>query len=180
MAAVYGPMAAQLGDSLHLSQPVRRIGQDADGVTVRSDHMTVRARRAVVAVPIAIASHIIYQPMLSVDRSFLHQRMPGGAVYKINIVYDEPFWRADGLSGQSAAPNTPAPVTIDACTDTGSPGVLCVIVEGPDARKVCTMEPMARRRLVVDELANALAPRRVRHWTSSNRTGPPNATRAAA
>jgi monoamine oxidase len=43
MGAVYRPMAAEIGDSLHLSQPVRRIGQDADGVTVRSDDMVVRA-----------------------------------------------------------------------------------------------------------------------------------------
>ncbi len=61
----------------------------------------VRARRVVVAVPISIASQIIYEPMLPVDRSFLHQRMPLGAVFKIALVYDEPFWRADGLSGQS-------------------------------------------------------------------------------
>ena len=65
MGAVYGPMAAEIGDSLHLSQPVRRIDQDADGVTVRSDDMTVRARPGrSVAVPIAIASQIIYEPML--------------------------------------------------------------------------------------------------------------------
>jgi monoamine oxidase len=152
MGAVYGPMAEALGDSLHLCQPVRRIEQDGDGVTVRAEDMSVRARRAVVAVPIAIASQILYEPMLSVDRSFLHQRMPGGAVYKINIVYDEPFWRADGLSGQSAAPGTPAPVTIDACTETATPGVLCVIVEGPGAREMCPMEPKDRRALVLDEL----------------------------
>jgi monoamine oxidase len=121
-------------------------------VTVRADDTTVRARRAVVAVPIAIASQILYEPMLSVDRSLLHQRMPSGAIYKINIVYDEPFWRADGLSGQSAAPGTPAPVTIDACTDTASPGVLCVIVEGPIARELCGMDAAARRTLVIDEL----------------------------
>jgi monoamine oxidase len=153
MGAVYGPMAAAIGDSLHLSQPVRRIDQDHEGVTVRADDMTVRARRAVVAVPIAIASQIIYEPMLSVDRSLLQQRMPSGAIYKINIVYDEPFWRADGLSGQSAAPGTPAPVTIDACTDTASPGVLCVIVEGPTARELCAVDATERRTLVLDELA---------------------------
>ena len=66
---------------------------------MRSDDMSVRAQRVVVAVPIAIAGQIIYEPMLSVDRSFLHQRMPSGAIFKINIVYDEPFWRSDGLSG---------------------------------------------------------------------------------
>ena len=69
MGAVYRPMAAEIGDSLHLGQPVHRIIQDAQGVTVCSDDMTVYARRAVVAVPLAIASHIDYEPMLPVDRS---------------------------------------------------------------------------------------------------------------
>ncbi|OOK80893.1 flavin containing amine oxidoreductase family protein [Mycobacterium kansasii] len=73
-------------------------------MTIRSDHLTVRARRAIVAIPLAIANSIDYEPVLPVDRALLHHRMPSGAVYKISIVYDEPFWRADGLSGQSAAP----------------------------------------------------------------------------
>jgi monoamine oxidase len=159
MGAVYRPMTAQLGDAVYLGQPVRTIAQDDDGVTVRSDDITVRARRAIVAVPIAIAGQIIYEPMLSVDRSFLHQRMPGGAVIKVNIVYDEPFWRADGLSGQSAGPGTPAPVTIDACTDSGTPGVLCVIVEGPIARDMCRLDEGKRRELVLAELATRFGPK---------------------
>jgi monoamine oxidase len=153
MGAVYGPMAAEIGDSLHLSRPVRRIEQDDDGVTVRCDGDTVRAQRVIVAVPIAIASHIVFDPMLPADRAFLHQRMPTGAIYKINIVYDEPYWRAAGLSGQSAAPGTAAPVTIDGCTDTGSPGVMCVIVEGPSARDLGRLEPGARRTAVLSALA---------------------------
>ena len=44
MGAVYGPMAEEIGDSLHLSAPVRRIDQNDDGVTVSSDGVTVRAR----------------------------------------------------------------------------------------------------------------------------------------
>jgi len=152
MGAVYQPMAADIGDSLHLSQPVRRIDQDADGVTVRSDNMTIRARRGIVAVPIAIASQIIYEPMLPIDRSLLHQRMPSGAIYKINIVYDEPFWRNDGLSGQSAAPGSPATVTIDASTDAERPGVLCVIVEGPVAREIATLDADERRLTILAEL----------------------------
>ncbi|HZN78554.1 MAG TPA: FAD-dependent oxidoreductase [Mycobacterium sp.] len=152
MGAVYGPMAAEIGDALHLSQPVRRIDQDIDGVTVRSDDMVVRAQRVIVAVPLAIASQIIYEPMLPVDRSFLHQRMPSGAIYKINIVYDEPFWRNDGLSGQSAAPGSPATVTIDASTDAPRPGVLCVIVEGPIARQIGRLDADDRRRTILAEL----------------------------
>jgi monoamine oxidase len=153
MGAIHRPMVAELGDSIHLSQPVRSIFQDADGVVVRSDDMVVRARRAIVAVPIAIASQIIYEPMLPVDRTFLHQRMPLGAVFKIALVYDEPFWRADGLSGQSFAPGSPANLTIDSCTDAGRPGVLTVITEGPEARRIGQLPEPERRRAVLDAVA---------------------------
>src|SRR3984957_18198958 len=45
MGAIHRAVVAGLGGALHLSQPVRTIAQDADGVTVRSDDMVVRARR---------------------------------------------------------------------------------------------------------------------------------------
>ncbi|UAK35251.1 FAD-dependent oxidoreductase [Nocardia asteroides] len=152
MGAVYGPMAAELGDSIHLSQPVRCIHQDAEGVTVRAAQVTMRARRAIVAVPLAIADQIAYKPMLPVDRWFLHQRMPSGSIIKISVVYEEPFWRADGLSGQSAAPGSPATITIDACTDTGRPGVLCVIVEGPIARQLGRLDDAERKSAILGAL----------------------------
>jgi len=123
------------------------------GVTVRSDDMVMRARRVVVAVPISIAGQILYEPMLPVDRSFLHQRVPLGAVFKIALVYDEPFWRADGLSGQSFAPGSPANLTIDSCTDTGSPGVLTVITEGPEARRLGELGDFVRKGAVLDAVA---------------------------
>jgi monoamine oxidase len=154
MGAIYRPMAAELGDAIQLSQPVRSITQDADGVTVRSDRESVSARHAIVAVPLAIASQIVYEPMLPTDRSFLHQRMPSGAVVKISIVYDEPFWRADGLSGQSAAPGTLPTITIDGCPDTGSPGVLVVVIEGPTARQYDRLDEAERRQTVLGALVD--------------------------
>ena len=153
MGAVHRAVATELGDAIHLSQPVRSIEQSADAVVVRSDDMVVNARRAIVAVPISIASQIRYEPMLPVARSFLHQRMPSGAVYKIALVYDEPFWRADGLSGQSFTPGSPANLTIDSCTDTGSPGMLTVITEGPEARRLGGLGDDERRNAVLNAVA---------------------------
>ncbi len=153
MGAIYGAVAAELGDALRLSQPVRRIEQ-GDSVTVRSDELTVRARRVVVTVPLAIAGQIVYEPMLPVDRSFLHQRMPSGAVVKVSVVYEEPFWRASGLSGQSAAPGSLAGLTIDACTDTGTPGILCVITEGLAAHQLGRLEGKERRAAILHELVD--------------------------
>jgi monoamine oxidase len=154
MGAIYRPMAAELGDALHLSRPVRRIAQDADGVTVVADGLTVRARRVIVTIPMAIAGSIVYEPMLPADRAFLHQRMPGGAVIKTSVIYDEAFWRSDGLSGQSAAPHTPATLTIDACTDTGNPGIMCVITEGPAARRLTRLDEAERKATVIGELVS--------------------------
>jgi monoamine oxidase len=154
MGAIYRPMVAEIGDALHLSQPVRQIAQDADGVTVSAADMTVRARRVIVAIPLAIATSILYEPMLPVDRAFLHQRIPSGAVIKISAIYDEPFWRADGLSGQSSSPNSAATLTIDACTDTADPGVMCVITEGPAARRLTKLDEAERKAAVVAELVD--------------------------
>ncbi|ETW22808.1 flavin monoamine oxidase family protein [Mycobacterium gastri] len=154
MGAIYRPMAAELDDAITLSRPVRSISQDSDGVTVQADGLTVRAGRAIVAVPLAIASQIVYEPMLPTDRSFLHQRMPSGAIVKISIVYDEPFWRVGGLSGQSAAPGSLATVTIDGCPDTGTPGVLVVVIEGPTARQYERLDEAGRRQAVLDALVD--------------------------
>jgi len=154
MGAVYRPIAAELGDVVRLSQPVRRVAQNSDGVTVSSDDVTVRARRAIVAVPMAIASQLAFEPMLPADRSFLHQRMPLGAVVKIALVYDEPFWRDDGLSGQSFDPGSAASLTIDSCTNAVPPGILTVITEGPAARRLNRMDPADRRNAVMDAVAS--------------------------
>jgi len=154
MGAIYRQVAAKVGDALQLSRPVQQIAQDADGVTVRSDDLTVRAQRVIVAVPLAVAGQISYEPTLPIDRSYLNQRMPSGAIVKISVVYDEPFWRADGLSGQTAAPGSVTTLTIDACTDTVTPGVMCVITEGPAARRLGRFAPADRRAAVVSELVD--------------------------
>lgn len=178
MGAVYRPIVAELGDALHLSHPVRQIAQDADGVTVTADGLTVRARRVVVAIPLAIAASIHYEPMLPVDRALLHQRMPSGAVIKTSVVYDEPFWRADGLSGQAAAPGSPATLTIDACTDTGTPGIMCVITEGPAARRMTKLDEAERKAILIEELvyrfgSKAKAPLEFheQNWTTERYSG---------
>lgn len=159
MGAIYGPMAAELGEALHVSQPVHAVTQDDSGATVHGDGMTVRAGQVIVAVPLAVAHQICYEPMLPVDRLFLHQRMPSGAVFKISVVYDTAFWRADGLCGQSAAPGNPATLTIDACTDTGSPGIMCVISEGPAARRLGLLDAAERKAVMIAELVDRFGPK---------------------
>lgn len=159
MGAIYRPMADRLADVLSLCAPARSISQDSAGVTVRCDSREVRGSRVIVAVPVAIAGQIVYEPALPVDRSLLHQRMPSGAVLKCHALYDEPFWRADGLTGQSAAPGTAAAVTIDAGMHEDGPGVLAIVTEGPTARTLSRMATADRRAAIIDALAHRFGPK---------------------
>ena len=77
-------------------------------------------------------------------------------------MYEEPFWRADGYSGQTAEPGSAAEVTLDASPASGSPGVLAAFAFGPVARRLEALDAGARRKALLDALAARLGPRAAR------------------
>src|SRR5205085_1701852 len=83
-------LAAELGDRVVLGAAVTDIAWDESGVRVTAGATTVRARRAVIAVPPPLAARMRFTPGLPGDRDQLVQRMPMGRVIKVNVVYDEP------------------------------------------------------------------------------------------
>jgi monoamine oxidase len=137
-------MAAELGDRVELSSPVRAIRTDGEGVVAGE----VSARRAIVAVPPALAGRIEYDPPLPGARDQLTQRMPMGTVIKCMAVYDEPFWRDDGLSGQAISLPGPAQVVFDNTPPNGSPGLIAFL-EGRDARELTAVPESERREAVL-------------------------------
>ncbi|MBV9601274.1 MAG: FAD-dependent oxidoreductase, partial [Chloroflexi bacterium] len=100
-------MAAALGDQLVLSAPVRAIDSTGSLVEVTADGRTVEARHVILAVPPALAAGIQYGPQLPATRAQLLQRLPMGSLTKAEAVYDRPFWRDAGLSGQSLLDGEP-------------------------------------------------------------------------
>ena len=46
--------------------------------------------------------------MLPDDRTTLYRKAIAGPESKTLVVYDEPFWRADGFSGQTSEPGSAA------------------------------------------------------------------------
>ena len=104
-------LAEQLGDRVRLGAPVRRIDHKDAGVTVLADGVLATGRAAVVAVPPTLAARIDYEPALPAYRDQLTQRVPAGSVIKCNLVYDAPFWRDEGLTGQATGDQGPVKVT---------------------------------------------------------------------
>jgi monoamine oxidase len=157
-------LAAKLGDALQLSSPVRLIRQRSAGVEVVSDRLTVDARRVIVATPPLLASRIEYDPVLPAAQTQLLRRMLSGSIVRGITIYDEPFWRNDGLSGMSVAPDLPIPVALDQSPRSEKPGILSSYMFGPQAVRAAALDPAERRDVWLRALAarygsKALSPR---------------------
>jgi monoamine oxidase len=152
-------LAARLGDQVVTGTPAREIEWDGAGAEVRAPGHQVRAQRVVLAVPPPLAARIRFWPGLPSERDQLTQRMPMGWTIKVNVVYDEPFWRADGLSGQANSDLRPLGTVFDNTPPSGRPGVLVGFLEARHAQAAARLDQGQRRGLVLDDLAGYFGPR---------------------
>ncbi len=83
----------------------RRCAGVRRGVEVDAGDVRVEARAAIVAVAPNLAGAIRFEPALPAWRMRLQQASSQGSVTKYLAVYDQPFWREDGLSGEGFAPH---------------------------------------------------------------------------
>lgn len=112
--------------------------------------------------PPALAGRICYDPPLPGDRDQLTQAAPMGSVIKCLAVYDEPFWRTDGYTGQLSADTGAVRVIFDNCPPGGSPGVLLGFLDGAQARRLARAGPAERRQEVLAAFARYFGPRALR------------------
>ncbi len=190
-------MAAELGDRVVLGAPVesvtyrpadvaigaRLVATGADPADPSSPHdpLRVRARRAVFAMSPVLCGRLTYTPPLPGGRDQLSQRMPMGAVTKVHVLYDRPFWREDGLNGQIVAPESALGSTFDNSPEDASHGAIVGFVAGDDCRRLERAGPEVRRELMLADLERAFGPRARRpievveqHWPAEpfTRGGP--------
>ena len=157
-------MAAELFDALYLRCPVRSITQQHDNVVVAAGgdvtgDVIVHAPRIVVALPPALALEILFTPELPSDREALFRGAVAGPESKTLLVYDEPFWRADGFSGQTSEPGSPSEVTIDASPADAGYGALASFTFSHVAEQYDGLPADERHRTLLDALSSRLGPR---------------------
>jgi len=149
-------LAAPLGERVLLGHVVRAIEQDARGVTVRfTDGRTREASRVIVAIPPTLAGRIEYSPSLPARRDQLTQRMPMGTVIKTIAIYERPFWRERGLSGQAVFEDGPVQVSFDTTPKGGAPGMLVGFCLADRARALLDRTTEERAPLVLESFARA-------------------------
>jgi monoamine oxidase len=152
-------MAVELGESVALSSPVSAVTQRGGVVEVQASSTVVTARHVVLALPRALAAGIRFQPALPADHALLLHQMPAGTELKTVAVYEEPFWRADGISGNTVATDDLIEVTLDT-TQPGHPqGVIGTYSAGPRARALWSMGESNRRSVLTKMLSTRLGPK---------------------
>lgn len=173
-------LAEGLGDRLRLNAPVRRIEQGQGSVCVVAEGFTATAERVIVTLPPTLAGRLVYDPPLPGVRDQLTQRTPAGSLIKLMVVYDEPFWRREGLTGQAYSDVGPLRLVFDNSPPDGSPGALLGFMEGQDGRRMSRLsrEEREKRRWVASSATSA--PGRGGTWSISRKTGWPTPGRGAA
>lgn len=152
-AEIPNRLAALISDHIVFESPVQLIEHGTDRVTVHCrGGRTATGRRVIVALSPMLAGRIGYDPPLSGYRDQLTQRMPNSAAMKAFFIYDEPFWRADGLNGQLISDIGPARMSNDTCILGDEHGVILLFLEGEQARTHTHWSEEERRAALTAEL----------------------------
>jgi len=154
--------AAELGDDVVLSSPVRTINweEGREGgthrVTVVSDRATVTARFVVMAVPPNLYSRVSYNPPLPRRQHQMHQHQSLGLVIKVHAVYSTPFWREDGLSGTCFGADALVQEVYDNTNHEDPRGTLVGFVSDEKADAMFELSAEERRRAILESIASFL------------------------
>ena len=147
--------AELLGNRVRTSAPVRRITQDGDGVTVSTDTDQISAKYVIVTTATEHRGGIEFEPALPEPAQGLIKSWGLGALSKAFVAYDKPFWRAKGLSGESATDTATVFATFDVSPSADGPGILMAFC---DPLVFDTHAPQVRKAQVVEQLTGLFGP----------------------
>lgn len=146
MSAIIDGLVAELPDTrLHLGSSVNQLSS-AGSVTL-SDGRKLVANQIVLALPPRVAATLDFSPALTPQSLRMLESIPTwmGGQAKFLAIYDKPFWRDDGFSGDATSRRGPLAEIHDASDMAGTPAALFGFVG----------IPVATRRNRADELKAA-------------------------
>lgn len=147
-------MADELGDVVRLDSPVAKITHtESSGIVTLRDGATLEGRWVVNTMPPRLAVQLEYEPQLPQWRVDLSNSVTPGNVIKAVLVYETPFWREQGYSGQSSVDQGAVRVTFDTTTGENQRGLLMGFFEGEQASSLARRSQELRKRAFVDSAA---------------------------
>ena len=137
--------------SIRLNSPVKSISQHEDGVTVLGSDFSYQPRNIIVAIPPVLISNIEFTPTLPILKTQLIDKMSMGIVGKVLGVYEKPFWREQGYSGQVVADeHAPFQTLFDSSPGDSSYGVLLAFCIADRARDFFSKDQETRKTIAME------------------------------
>ena len=177
--------AALPEDTVQLRRPVRSVEAVGSRLRVIADGARFDASHVVMALPPALAvHHITFVPGLPDRVAGLAAATPVwmGATIKVVIAYEQPFWRASGLSGSAISHIGPMRELHDISGPDGSPAAIFGFVPGQAAG-----EPPPEKAEVVQQMVELFGPDAanptevfIQDWRIEEWTSPPGVERLNA
>jgi monoamine oxidase len=138
-------------DSVRLGEPVTALQDNGVGVRVHTGRTAYDADAVIVAVPPLLAERLVIDPAPVFPRATA--RTGRGCAVKVHLVYPEPAWRRDGLSGWSVNAEGPLLSTVDDTPYLGSVGVLTGFVTGAEAHRYAALPRREQRASAIAQAA---------------------------
>ena len=160
-------IAALLGSRLRLATPARGIHHDSAGVRVATDTSTITAKHVIVALPPQRVGRLAWEPALPPWRENLIARMPMGSVTKLMAVYERPFWRDGGWSGEAFDAHGPVSSVFDV-SPPGGPGVLASLTCGAKSVELAQLPADVRQERILEAIGTWFGPAARRPRTVAN------------
>lgn len=152
-----------LGERVLLGHRVDHVVWGDAHVALEGPGFRVAADRAIFALPPHLAGRLRYDPSLPARRDSLTQSLPMGAVVKVHCLFDRPFWRDRGLSGESMSDDDLLSVTThDGSPRPDGPGLLTCLVPGRAAHWWVSARPDKVRVRLLGRLAELFGPEAAR------------------
>lgn len=105
MQCIVDAMAKPFIDKIIFNKPVEKIFTEGGKKKISGVDFSFTAEKIIMAIPPTLAAKINFYPMLSSAKKQLIDRIAMGQVGKCFMVYEKPFWRTSGFSGQAFADN---------------------------------------------------------------------------
>ncbi|TDQ19433.1 monoamine oxidase [Algoriphagus boseongensis] len=141
-------------EDIHFNSPVKQILTRENGYTVFTSEREIICKQVIIAIPPPLLKEIGFQPALPQTKTGLLENYPMGQVAKCFLIYEKPFWRTQGFSGQSVSDeNTPYQTLFDCSPSDGSKGILMGFSIGSRARNLFKL-PKEEREKTMRKVAN--------------------------
>lgn len=149
-------MADDLGEIIRLGAIVREVRHGSGGATVRLEGgESIDARFVISTLPPRLATTLPHDPPLPGWRAEAADTINPGNVIKAYLLFDEPFWRERGLSGQSSADEGAVKVTFDTTIEGSQLAHLLGFFYGAEAASLAKRTPTIRERGFLESVRQA-------------------------